>query len=53
MEAKVDALMRMVGGEKAQEIIARLDHHYERHDGAAPHKHDEDYVHRAGLEVQR
>jgi hypothetical protein len=26
MEAKVDSLLRIVGGEKAQEVIARLDH---------------------------
>ncbi len=51
MEAKVDALMRMIGGEKAQEVIARLDKHYERQQGVEPHKHDEDYVHIAGLDV--
>jgi hypothetical protein len=52
IEAKVDALMRMVGGEKAQTIIGRLDEHYERHGGVEPHKHDQDYVHTAGLEAQ-
>ena len=51
MEAKVDALLRIVGGDKAQEVIARLDHHYERHGGVEPHKHDEAYVHSAGLDV--
>jgi hypothetical protein len=51
MEAKVDALMRMIGGEKAQDVIARLDKHYERHHGVEPHKHGEDYVHVAGLDV--
>lgn len=51
MEAKIDALMRMTGGEKAQEIIERLDKHFERHQGVEPHKHDEEYVHVAGLNV--
>ena len=52
IEAKVDALMRMTGGEKAQEVIARLDKHFERQDGVEPHMHGEDYVHVAGLEVK-
>lgn len=51
MEAKIDALMRMVGGARAQEVIGRLDEHYARHDGVAPHKHDEPYVHQAGLDL--
>lgn len=52
MEAKLDAVMRMIGGEKAQEVIARLDHHFERREGhAQPHAHGEDYVHHAGLDV--
>ena len=52
IEAKVDALMRMVGGEKAQEVIARLDQHFERHEGVEPHGHGERYVHTAGLDVR-
>jgi hypothetical protein len=51
MEAKVDALMRMVGGDRAQEVIARLDHHYERHGGVEPHASDQAFVHSAGLDV--
>jgi hypothetical protein len=51
MEAKVDALMRMVGGDKAQELIARLDEHYDRHGGVTPHAHGEQYVHNAGMDV--
>ena len=51
MEAKVDALMRMIGGERAQDLIARLDKHYERHGGVEPHKSDEAFVHTAGLDV--
>lgn len=52
MEAKIDAVLRMIGGEKAQEVIARLDHHFERKGGVEPHAHGEDYVHKAGLEVR-
>lgn len=54
IEAKMDALIRMVGGEKAQAMIVELDRHYMRKDGhAKPHAHDADYVHRAGLEFTR
>jgi len=46
MEAKLDALMRMVGGDKAQELIGReLDERFLRHHGhAKPHAHDADPV---------
>jgi hypothetical protein len=54
MEAKMDALMRMVGGDKAQDVIRRLDDHYLRkHGHAKPHGHSADFVHTAGLEVTR
>ena len=51
LEAKVDAMLRMLGGEQAQQLIARLDKHYERHSGVEPHKSDEQFVHVAGLDV--
>jgi hypothetical protein len=52
LEAKVDALMRMVGGERAQGLIDRLDEHYLRKDAhAKPHGHDADFVHSAGMDV--
>lgn len=42
MEAKVDALMRMVSGEKADDVIDRIDRLYLRdHGHARPHAHDE------------
>jgi hypothetical protein len=54
MEAKMDALMRMVGGDKAQTVITQLDQHYMRKDGhAKPHAHDAPLVHEAGLEIGR
>jgi hypothetical protein len=40
MEAKVDALIRLQGGEEAERIIAALDDRYYRHSGhAKPHTH--------------
>jgi len=52
MEAKVDAVMRMIGGEKAQDLIGRLDKHFERTEGhAEPHGHDQAFIHTAGLEI--
>lgn len=52
MEAKMDALMRMVGGVQAQELITRLDDHYLRkHGHAQPHGHEADFIHTAGLDV--
>ncbi|WP_294173946.1 DUF6766 family protein [uncultured Sphingomonas sp.] len=54
MEAKVDALMRMIGGDKANGLIRDLDRHYLREHGhARPHGHDEELVMRAGLEIGR
>ncbi len=42
MEAKVDALMRMVSAEKADQIIDRIDRLYLRdHGHARPHAHDQ------------
>ena len=39
-EAKIDALMEMVGGEKARKVIAELDDKFERHSGhPLPHGH--------------
>jgi hypothetical protein len=54
MEAKVDALMRMVGGDKGDELIRRLDDHYMREHGhAQPHGHGNPLVSSAGLEIGR
>ena len=48
-EAKLDAIMRMVGGEKAEELIRDLDKHYLRHHGhAQPHGHDAELAKSAG-----
>jgi hypothetical protein len=54
MEAKVDALMRMAGGDKADALIRGLNRHYLREHGhARPHGHEEELLKRAGLEIGR
>jgi hypothetical protein len=47
-EAKLDAIIRMVGGEEAEKLIADLDRHYMRTDGASPHGHDAELARTAG-----
>jgi hypothetical protein len=48
-EAKLDAIIRIVGGEKAEELIRDLDQHYMREHGhAQPHGHDADIARSAG-----
>ena len=43
-EAKIDALLKLVGKEKGEKLIAELDEKYLRHGGhARPHGHDEAY----------
>ena len=49
LEAKVDALLRMNGGEDAEKLIADLDAHYLRKDGhAQPHGHEAELARTAG-----
>ena len=47
-EAKLDAIIRMIGGEEAEKLIADLDKHYMRTEGAAPHGHDAELARSAG-----
>lgn len=48
-EAKLDAIIRMIGGEKADKLIEDLDKHYLRHGGhARPHGHDAELAKTAG-----
>ena len=43
MEAKIDALLRINAGERAEEVIQKIDHEYARtHGHAQPHKHAEE-----------
>lgn len=52
LEAKIDALLRINGGEAAEPLIKRLDEHFERHDGVQPHGHEDELVHTAGKDVR-
>ena len=48
-EAKLDAIIRMVGGEKAEKVLADLDKHYLREGGhSRPHGHDAELAKSAG-----
>jgi hypothetical protein len=49
LEAKVDALLRMTGGQDADRVIDDLDRHYMRTGGhSQPHGHDHPLVRSAG-----
>ena len=49
IEAKVDALLRMSGGEAAEKLIDEIDRHYLRTDGhAQPHGHEAELAKSAG-----
>ena len=52
MEAKIDALLRINGGEPADSLIRQLDEHFERHTGVEPHGHDHELVQTAGRDVK-
>ena len=52
MEAKIDALLRISAGEKAEEVIRKIDYEYARtHGDAQPHKHSEGHAEAAGKDV--
>jgi hypothetical protein len=50
-EAKLDAIIRIVGGDKAEQLIADLDKHYLRTEGAQPHGHDAELARSAGRDL--
>ncbi len=52
LEVKIDALLRINGGEAADTLIARIDDHFSRTDGVEPHKHGHDIVHNAGKDIR-
>ena len=51
LEVKLDAVLRAVGGEKANEVIARIDKEFGRADGHEPHKHGTEIAEKAGQEI--
>jgi hypothetical protein len=53
LEAKIDALLRMNGGEEAEQLIRELDDHYLRAGGhAQPHGHEAELAKTAGRGVR-
>ena len=54
IEAKVDALLRITGGEKAEPLIADIDRHYLRTGGhAQPHGHEAELAKSAGRNIRQ
>lgn len=52
LEAKIDALLRINAGDKADALIKKLDYEYARdHGHALPHKHAEDVAENAGKDT--
>jgi hypothetical protein len=51
LEVKLDAVLRAVGGEKADEVIANIDREFGRSDGHEPHKHGTAIAENAGREI--
>jgi len=53
MEAKIDALLRITGGDEGDRLIQGLDDHYMREHGhPKPHGHDSDVARQAGSNVR-
>jgi hypothetical protein len=52
LEAKIDALLRINAGDRAEELIRKLDYEYSRdHGHALPHKHAEQVAQNAGKDT--
>ena len=52
MEVKIDAILRVIGGDKSDDLIARIDKEYERDTGHTPHAHSSDLAKNAGKELK-
>ena len=52
-EVKIDAILRAIGGEKADALIEKIDHEYERHSGHTPHNHGDELARNAGKELAK
>ena len=51
MEVKIDAILRAVGGDKADHVIAKIDKEFERSSGHEPHNHGTEIAEKAGKEI--
>ena len=52
IEVKIDAVLRAIGGKKADTLIAQIDREFERDTGHTPHGHGSDLVKNAGKELE-
>ena len=48
MEVKIDALLRVVTGDRVDDLIARIDREFERDTGHTPHSHGTNLTRTAG-----
>jgi len=51
LEVKIDAILRAVGGEHADNVIAKIDKEFERAGGHEPHRHGTEIAENAGREI--
>lgn len=51
IELKIDAILRAVGGDKADHVISSIDDEFGRADGHEPHKHGTEIAENAGREI--
>ena len=51
VEVKIDAILRAVGGDRADDVIAKIDKEFERSAGHEPHKHGTEIAEDAGREI--
>ena len=51
MEVKIDALLRAIGKDKGDKLIAQIDSEYERHSGHTPHGHESELAKTAGKDL--
>lgn len=52
MEVKIDAVLRSIGGDEADQLIAAIDREYERHSGHTPHGHGGGLARSAGKDLR-
>jgi hypothetical protein len=52
-EIKIDAILRAIGGDKADELIKKIDKEYERDTGHTPHNHGSALAKNAGKELAK
>jgi hypothetical protein len=51
LEVKIDAILRAVGGARAEDVISKIDSEFGRSSGHEPHKHGTEIAESAGQEI--